>query len=298
MKTASAGFQTHIAGEVLTLCRLVKLTTRYNDGTVNEVMGFTDHDQDIEFEDVTYEAETSVLATALRSTLDTGVDNMDVGGILTSDRVTETDLLAGVYDGADFELMEVNWADLTQGAITHVAGSLGNISLTEGRFVVGVRSRMQRVAQQIGEIVSATCIVKRLGDEDCLPPGAPGNGFVLADVRFARTVYAVSADYLTITFDSDVHASGVYSQGIVKMTSGPNINIEREIKSHTISSGRAVLVLQEAFPYAVTVGETGRLEWGCDRSTGVCKQTFDNLVNYRGFPDVPGAEKILQRGRK
>jgi uncharacterized phage protein (TIGR02218 family) len=296
-KTLSVGLAAHIALETLTMCRLVKLTL--TDALGNEtVLGFTDHDQNLVFGGVTYEAETSVLASALRSTLDLGVDNMDVGMLLTSARISETDILAGKYDGAQFELMEVNWADLTQGAITHVVGSIGQISLTEGRLVAGIRSRMQRLAQQVGDVVSATCIVKRLGDADCLPPGAPGNGFTLASFQFSRTVFAVSSDYLTITFDADVHASGYYSQGIVLMTSGPNLNIEREIKSHTISSGRAVCLLQEAFPFPVAVSQTGRLEAGCNRTLGVCRLTFGNQANYRGFDRVPGSDKILQRGRR
>ena len=153
------------------------------------------------------------------------------------------------------------------------------------------------MAQQIGDVVSASCPVRRLGDADCLPPGDGSPGFVLASFRFARTVFSVTSD-LVITFDADTNFSGFYSQGIVKMTSGPNVNIEREIKSHVILSGRAVVTLQEAFPFVVTVGETGRLEAGCDRRMPTCKLTFTNSKNFRGFNTVPGTDVVLRRGRK
>lgn len=35
-------------------------------------------------------------------------------------------------------------------------------------------------------------------------------------------------------------------------------------------------------------GQAVRLYAGCDHSTTVCKNRFDNLANYGGFPWIPG----------
>jgi len=31
-----------------------------------------------------------------------------------------------------------------------------------------------------------------------------------------------------------------------------------------------------------------RLEAGCDKRMGTCQLKFNNLLNFQGFPDIPG----------
>ncbi|OFX14028.1 MAG: hypothetical protein A2V59_06535, partial [Armatimonadetes bacterium RBG_19FT_COMBO_69_19] len=291
LRTLSAEMTTHLAGESLTIAVCVKVER--TDGTI---LGFTTHDRDLTFSGTTYEALSAVEATALRQELGTGIDNLDVFGLLQSDAVAETDLLAGRYDGADITLMLVNWDSLSDGAVTLLKGTLGEITIQDGKYTAEVRSQMQRLAQQIGDLTSPTCRVKALGDSQCAPGGLFADAKDITDYQFARTVTDVDSDR-QFTFGASAEASGYFDYGKVTFTSGLNNGLSREIKVHTLVGGEALLKMQEAFPFTVQVGDTATLEAGCNRTFDICKSRFANVINMRAEPYVPGTDKLIRRGR-
>src|SRR5581483_8422547 len=102
MKTISSQLAAHIAGEVTTLATCWKLTRR--DATV---MGFTDHDQEIVFDGVTYQAATGFTPSSIQSTGSLAVDNLDVQGMISAGSIAEADILAGLYDFAEIAIFQV-----------------------------------------------------------------------------------------------------------------------------------------------------------------------------------------------
>ena len=68
------------------------------------VFGFTDHDRPLEFGGVTYEPESGFAASEIRSGTDLAVDAQEAEGVLTSDTITETDILDGRWDNAAVEM--------------------------------------------------------------------------------------------------------------------------------------------------------------------------------------------------
>src|SRR5690349_5148170 len=95
-------------------------------------MGFTSHDQDIEFDGVTYFAATGFTPSATDTNSDMSVDNLQVTAFLDSSAITDTDIRNGLYDGADIEIRIVNWADLTMGDLKVRKGTLGVLSMAKG----------------------------------------------------------------------------------------------------------------------------------------------------------------------
>ena len=270
--------------EALHLAVCVRIERR--DG---QVVCLTTHDTPIAVGGETYETMSGVDATAVRQEAGAGVDNLDVGGLVSSDRITEADLLAGRFDGAQVRLFVVDWRQPNLAPLRLLSGYLGNIRLQAGRYVAEVRSLSQRLGQQIGDLVSPSCRVKALGDVQC--------GVNLAAYRATRVVVSVK-NRSDITFGGDWNPSGWYSYGRIQMMSGANSGIAREVRAHTQSSGQARLQLQEALPFDVAVGDTAVLEAGCDRRLETCRDRFNNTVNFRGEPHVPGTETLLQRGRE
>ena len=284
-RTISAALKLHLQGDTQTLAFCAKVTRE--DGTVQ---GFTSCDFGIEVETVLYEECDTVVASGVRSTEGTGIDNLDLIGLIDADSITDVNLRAGRYDGAIVEIFVVNYMDLTQGKLILVAGTFGELQFKDGEWIAEVRSLMQRIAQQFGELTSPLCRVKTVGDVRCK--------FVLVTGTHVnpRTVFSVTSTIL-LTFDADAAATGFYNYGLVKMTSGDNVNITRTIKGHTLTGGRAVLTLADPFPFAVLVGQTGVLTVGCDRRIETCIAKFANALNYRGEPHIPGTDQILKRGR-
>ncbi len=162
MRACSAAFKAHLAAEVQTLATCWKATLR--NGTV---FGFTDHTRDIVFDGQTYESSTGYTPSAIDTSAALNVDNMEVEAIMTSDAISEADLIAGLWDYAEVEVFWVNWADLTMGRMILKSGTLGEITIKKKTFVAEIRGLTQNFTNVLGEMSSPTCRVKRFGDARC-----------------------------------------------------------------------------------------------------------------------------------
>lgn len=292
-RTVPAGLVTALALDVVPLAILVKL-----DRLDGVSFGFATCDIDITYSGLTYEALAAVQATDITQQTGGGVDSFDISGLLQSDRITEADLRAGLYDGAAITMYLINFLDVASGASVIMRGYVGDVNIEDGKYTAEMRSMAQRLAQNICELTSKTCRIATLGDSRCAPSGLFQDGVTtMATYRFARTVSAVSLDGKTITFSADSHATGYYDYGTVKMTSGLNVNLSREIKSQTLSGGQAVVVLQEPFAFTVSIGNTAQLEAGCDRTFTTCQTKFNNRYNFQGEPFIPPVDLIMQVGK-
>lgn len=153
MKSISAGLSTHLDGEVTTLASCWKVVRK--DGVA---FYFTDHDQDITFEGNVYEAESSYDRTAIANGSDMGVDNLDVSGILDSDKLSEQDMRNGLFNRADVYIFIVNWANPAQGALKVRRGWFGEVTITDtGMFTTEIRGLAQALSHNFIEVYSAEC---------------------------------------------------------------------------------------------------------------------------------------------
>ncbi len=282
-RTLSSDLLAHMQGELTTLATCVKLTRR--DSTA---IGFTSADQDLVFDGLTYMAIDGLDGSAIQSNTGTGVDNLEVAGVLTDERITEADILAGLYDGAEVVFYRLNWADLTMGAITLFRGTFGEITLRDGQFQVELRSLTQRLKQTIGDLTSPTCRCRRLGDAQCKVDLTP--------LQFTRTVSSVISAG-TIQFSGDTQAAGYYDSGLVTFTSGANLGVTREVKTHTVIGSNANLDIRTPFPFHVSIADVATLEAGCDRRFATCRDKFSNGINFHGEPLLPGNDAVLKVAR-
>ena len=161
MKTIPSAFQTHLDTGQTTLATLWKITR-----TDSTVLGFTDHDSDLVVDSVTYQAATGYTRTALQSTADLAVDNLDLEGLISSGAVTEDDLRAGKYQGAEVLISLVNYSDIAAGTVILRRGWIGQITLREGVYVAELRGLTDKLQQTIGRVFGRDCDAD-LGDTRC-----------------------------------------------------------------------------------------------------------------------------------
>lgn len=275
MKNISGSLNTHIQGESTTLTMCWKLTLRSG-----AVMGFTSHDRDINYAGVTYQAASGFTPSAVANSADFAVDNMEVEGVLDALTISEGDLLAGKYDFAELEVFLLNYADTSQGVLKLRRGWLGEVSISQGRFVAEVRGLMQRLAHTIGELYSPACRAT-LGDARC---------------KVAIAGYTVTGSITGITSQrvlkdtTRAEAAGYFTFGKITFTSGQNNGLSMEVKEYMTG----VMVLTLPMPKAVTVGDSYTLTAGCDQTFETCCTRFSNATNFRGEPHVPGAVKMYE----
>lgn len=294
MRNITPALLSHLQGECLTLAYCVKLTRR--DGVI---YAYTSHDEDLTISSVVYEANGSVDASEVASKIGTGVDNLDIIGLLDSERITHVDIVSGLFDDATVEMFAVNWTEVSQGTIGLLKGKIGNITVNDNTtFTCEVRSLSQRIQQQIGEVTTRSCRVKRFGDERCAPNGFFADGITTISSYQNNTSVLSVIDNLAFTA-LDVQVTGNYRFGVCTVTSvGLNFGIEREIKNHIYGLTGSTFILQEAFPFPLSVGDAIRLEQGCQRRFNLdCKLRFNNVVNFRGEPHVPSNYVYYERGR-
>jgi uncharacterized phage protein (TIGR02218 family) len=275
MKEISEELKGHMAEEVTMLATCWKLKRR--DG---EVLGFTDHDRDIEFEGVNYTAASGFTASAVQSSAGLAVDNLDVQGMLSSEYIKEADLHAGRYDFAEVEVFKVNYSNLSQGKLPLRSGWLGEVAYGSGQFTAEVRGLSQRLSQKIGSSYSASCRAL-FGDAKC--------GKDKDDYKFAAEVTSVEGRQ---RFDASflTEEPGYFNYGLVKFLTGMNAGISMEVKDHRGS----MVTLALPMPYDIAIGDEFEIFAGCDKNFKTCCAKFSNAVNFRGEPHIPGTDRILE----
>jgi uncharacterized phage protein (TIGR02218 family) len=275
VKTVSAALAQHLAGEVTTLATCWQITRRDR-----VVLGFTDHFRDLDVDGVTYQAASGYTRTAIRGTADLAVDNLDVESVFSDDGITEEDLRAGKYDFAEVRMFLVNYEDLGQGILKLRRGWLGEVTIRDGMYVAELRGMTQRLQMTVGEVYAPDCAAD-LGDARC--------GVDLAALEESGAVGTVTS--ATAFATTLVQATGWYDGGELTWTGGANAGQTVAVRSWDATTGILSLFLPALYP--MQAGDAFTIRPGCDKSFPTCQAKFDNVVNFRGFPHVPGTDQVL-----
>lgn len=281
MKAFSAPLQDHFAAGTTTLSWCWRITRA--DGAV---FGFTDHDRALTFDGTSFESASGLIPSELRHGSDLAVDAQDAEGVLSSDRITETDIADGRWDNADVEVFRVNWQEVSQRVLMR-RGSIGEIRRGRVAFVAEVRSMAHVLNQTVGRSYQATCDAA-LGDGRCkINLNAPA-------YRGTGTVLAVPRGRVFTTLGLGGYAPGWFALGFLEWTSGANAGRRVEVMMHEVDGGTARLTLIAEPVRALSPGDGFAIFAGCDKRIETCAAKFDNVVNFRGFPDIPGTDAILR----
>ena len=281
MKILPAGLQEHLDGGVTTLCWCWKLVR--TDGVT---LGFTDHDEPVTFDGITYEAVTGFTGTAVQTDLGLNVPNMDVQGALRSDQLTEADLAAGLWDNAVVELYRVNWQETSQRVLMR-KGTVGEVRRGNFTFLAELRGLAHELNQEMGRLYSYSCDAD-LGDSRCKvnlnDPKWKGSGAVMQ---------VLSADRWFQVSGLDSFRAKLFTGGKLTWTSGANMSRSSEVRLHARGTGGVQIELWVPTGSKVEVGDTFEVTAGCDKQFGTCRHVFNNAINFRGFPWMPSNDRVI-----
>jgi hypothetical protein len=86
---------------------------------------------------------------------------------------------------------------------------------------------------------------------------------------------------------------GYFDYGLITMTSGASVGLSMEVKAYTVGT----ITLQMQFPLGVAAGDTYSMVAGCGkRFLEDCVGRYNNELNFRGEPHLPGMDAILRIG--
>jgi len=271
--------RSHLSTGATTIARCWTVTRR--DGLH---LGFTDHDLPLAFEGLTFRPDAGMTARAVVQGTGLSVDNSEALGLLSSDAITEADIDAGRWDGAEVRLWHVNWANPAEREL-RFRGTLGEIRRGGGAFQAELRGLTEALNRPTGRLYQPSCPAI-LGDAACgLDLSAPG---------MSAEVPAGDTDSRTFRPEGlAAFAPRWFEKGRLSVLTGQAQGLSGVVKLDRQQAGRHVLELWSPIRATLLPTDLVRLEPGCDKRDVTCRTKFANMLNFRGFPHIPGEDWLL-----
>ena len=239
--------------------------------------------------------------SAEASKSDLSVDNAEFTGFLmVRSDFLDSDVRAGKYDNAIVCVRVVNWQDLTQGNVLVRSGTLGVVKMKNGAFTAEIRGLTYRLTTVLGELYGPICRAVF---------GSGLNGIDMNSQWLCKidvTLYRQSGSVASVTDALHiVPTSGLlqvgsatptnpapvdwFNDGLITFTSGVLDGDSFDIKSWDGTT----LTLYLPLPQSPAPGDTFVIEPGCNHTIFDCTNRYQNTVNFRGEPSIPGEDSIL-----
>lgn len=279
MRVLDPDFASHLAGGVTTLATCWQMTRL--DGVV---LGFTDHDRDLTFDGMVFEAASGGSFSSLRTSADLATDHASIEGALQAEALSAADLAQGRYDGARVQVWRVNWRDVAQRLLLK-SGTLGEVIYGPLGYTAEFRSLTHQLTRVQGRLYQVGCDA-RVGDARC------GVDLTLPAFAAVGAVSAASDHTLTLASIEGFDA-GWFSGGVLKVTSGTLSGLQFDIRADVKSGGARDISLWQKLPALPEEGAQVQLTAGCDKRFRTCREKFANQLNFRGMPHMPGNDFVM-----
>jgi len=266
----------HLQGGATRVCRC--LAVERADGLV---LGFTDHDRVLAFDGIDFRPETGVALRAFAFGTGLAVDGSEALGALSDAAITEADIRAGRWDGARVRLWLVDWA-LPARRVLRFRGSLGEIRREGGAFTAELRGLSDALNRPLGRLYQARCPAA-LGDGAC--------GVNLSAVTVTSTVAEVSGGRQVVL--EAPGPTGWFADGVLRVTTGAAAGLAAAIRADRVEGALRRVELWRGLDAELVAGDAVDLVAGCDKRLETCREKFNNIINFRGFPHVPGEDWLL-----
>ncbi|MBY6065786.1 DUF2163 domain-containing protein [Leisingera aquaemixtae] len=285
MSSVPNNLRAHLQSGITTVCRAWALTRR--DGAV---LGFTDHDCVLSFDGITFQPGSGLTARAVQQATGLSVDNTEALGVLSDAAVREEDIEAGRFDGAEVRCWLVNWRDVSMRWL-QFRGSIGEIRRAGGAFEAELRGLTEALNQPLGRVYQKPCTAV-LGDAACrFDLETPGYAAELEAAEVVR-----SQDFRWDALPG--FEPGWFDDGRLTVLSGAAEGLWAAVKADQADAAGRRVSLWEPIRARVAPGDLVRLEAGCDKRLESCRLKFNNILNFQGFPDIPGEDWVMAVPRR
>ena len=278
-RTLSAGLTTHLAGRSHTRCNMLLLDLE--DGST---VAITDHDNDLTYDigdgDETYVSGTGILTSNVALSCGLDADNYEVTGPI-GDTVTLEAVMGGRFNRAVARLFQVNWKDLTQGAIKLLKGTIAEARVVGGKFTFEIRSDVDRLNQTVGRTLANQCDADFADQVRCFATATEVVGTVTAVTDAMRFTVSFTGSY----------ADDFFNKGTVTALTG-DLAGTQPVEIYDWTSAGAITLFAPLVE-APGVGDTFTVRNGCGKSREDC-MAHNAIVWFRGFPEIPGSDQVMK----
>lgn len=239
-------------------------------------LALTSHDRPLTVEGVRFEPAPGMTPAAIRSELGLEPRSSEVAGSLSTEAISDSDLMAGRWDGAALKLLAVDW-EAPGAAIPLLEGRLGEASTRDGAFEAELEGAAAQLERPVCPLTSPACRAE-LGDPQCRVD--------MAGRRMRATVTGAAAHIITV----DRPVDDRFRFGEVRFLGGAANGERRAI----LGVEGQKLHLRNAPAGEVMPGTAVDLAEGCDKLLATCSARFANAANFRGEPHLPGNDLLTR----
>lgn len=281
MKTASAPLVALLnSSQQFTMADLYAFTL-----ASGAVLCYTPWDTDLVYNGNTYASNGPLIARSQsRTVLGVEVETLDlVINPRSIDLLAGAPFLsatiAGALDGAYLRLDRVFMSGgSVVGGIINFTGGVSDIIASRTEIKMTVKSDMDLLNVLLPRILFQPGCAHALYDSDC--------GIVRASVVVNTTVATATTTSVNCSLSQ---AAGYFDMGYLQFTSGALAGLKRTVKAWI--PGNALLL--NPLPAAPSPGDGFAIYPGCDKMLQTCKNKFNNLSHFRGFPYIPQPETAV-----
>lgn len=256
----------------------------------------TDHVRDLTMSGgQTYLSTAGYEFTGYSSTAGFSPGSLDLQGIAGVAGISRAQIASGLFDGATVSAFATSWGSPVEDEEPIVRGIFGKARLEDDRYVIDGLSLIDALSTARNDQFTAQCpkVFLSQGFAGCLVPVAPNT--------VTGSLTSVSSGSL-FTDSARSEGSDTFAAGTIRFTSGANAGL-KALEILSFASG-GVIATFEPFYYLPQIGDNYTMVRGCRKRRQDCEAreggsgTFNNIVNFGGFPWVPTSSVYGQWGQK
>lgn len=121
-----------------------------------------------------------------------------------------------------------------------------------------------------------------------------------ANCKVNRATHTIASNVVQIsgrTIRIDVAMDDQWARGgeVIHVPSGETMTVFSQVSTFDLSGAHAFITMQGAF-WGLQLGDTVTVSAGCAHSNFVCRNKFNNMMNFGGAPQLPAANPFLPNG--
>lgn len=308
-RSPAANLDSQLNKEIMRLCYCY--TIARTDGVT---FNFTDHSESLQV-DITgtgsgaltlFTPQDGVDSSAIERTQGLDATNYELKGIVSSEAITETDILAGRFKNAVITKYLVDWSVPWAGFLEKEVFQLASTTAGQTFFEAQVNTQKSRLSLARGRVLTYNCR-HVFGSTECGKDLTAINEVTGASITTSTlSVKAVTEPRKRFTFATngglDQYNVNDFQYGTVTFSTGLNAGLTFEIGSSTAPvqdpndlSLEASIKLSLFAGANISVGDRFIAVQGCTKNRESCQTRFNNFVNYGGFPYMPNSDRVQQR---
>lgn len=283
----------------------IKITPQdeFRKNTERDPIGLTSNTRDMELPghpSVVFKSAAGMIPSEMAQSFGEA-STMEFQGLYSDGIFSAEDILNGSFIDAFVEIFASPWDNPNLGELVFFTGHLGDLEHYGTYFKGEIRGLSAKLSQETGPVTSRNCRVA-FRSTACGHTASTvtigGNTF---NIQYSGTlggnVIQSTRSFLTVSltpWPDPIIPQNFFQNGKVTIN-----GVTRQIASSTSFAEDAIpepevpliLTLKRPFPFTPELGDAVTIIAGCNKRVEDCRK-FNNIVNFRGEPYVPGIEVI------